>query len=228
MKFIIAIDGVASAGKSTTARQLAERLGFVHLNTGSMYRGVTYGLLLREAIRAEGDRLHELLDELPLDFRIIDKSLMVYYDDSMILNELRSRKVDEWVSFVAKNPIVRRFLVKNQRRLGYEHSIVCEGRDIGSVVFPEADLKVFLTCDPEERARRRMKELQHKGETREIRDVLRNLKERDREDSNREHSPLVKTEDAFVVDTTRLTIEEQVSVIEHEARRRMQAKVENE
>lgn len=221
MKFVIAIDGTASSGKSTTAKLLAKKLGFTHLDTGAMYRAVTYLLLKKKAVEADNKLLQKILLQFPLEFKLRNRKLYVYLGGKLLKEELRSPEVDRWVSPVAERPIVRAFLVAKQRKLGKRRRLVCEGRDIGSVVFPDADFKVFMGCELEERARRRQKELEENGILRDIEEVKANLAERDDIDSNRKISPLIHTTDAFYVETTHLTIEEQVEIIEEEVRERL-------
>ncbi|NLI99339.1 (d)CMP kinase [bacterium] len=221
MKFVIAIDGTASSGKSTTARLLAKKLGFVHLDTGAMYRAVTYLLLTKKAQESDDERIANVLLKSSLTFKIQRGSLHVYLGDKELKDELRTPEVDNWVSPVSERSIVRAYLVAKQREIGRNRKIVCEGRDIGSVVFPDAGLKVFMTCDMAERAMRRQKELREKGIDQSGEDVEASLARRDEIDSNRKISPLKCTSDAFRIDTTDLTIEEQVAIIEEEVQKRM-------
>lgn len=222
MKFVVAIDGTASSGKSTTARLLAKKLGFTHLDTGAMYRAVTYLLLKKKAVEASDEKLQTILLSSPLDFKINRHSLCVYLADKNLDKELRTPEVDSWVSPVSERAIVRAFLVARQRKLGRNRKLVCEGRDIGSVVFPDADLKVFMRCDLEERSRRRQKELADKGEELSEEEVRAGLARRDEIDSGRKISPLTRTPDAFLVDTTNLTVDEQVDVIFKEVMARLE------
>ncbi|MEA3311300.1 MAG: (d)CMP kinase [candidate division WOR-3 bacterium] len=224
MKFVVAIDGTASSGKSTTARLLAKKLGVAYLDTGAMYRAVTYLLLQEDALEASDRLLQKILLNSPLEFKIRNRKLCVYLDGKLLENELRTPEIDRWVSPVAKRALVRAFLVAKQREIGKRRRLVCEGRDIGSVVFPDAALKVFMGCFLDERARRRKKELEERGISRDIEEVKANLKQRDEVDSHRKLSPLTRTTDAFYVDTTHLTIEEQVALIEAEVRKRMVGK----
>jgi cytidylate kinase len=224
MGFIIAIDGTASAGKSTTARMISERLGFVYLNTGSMYRAATYVLLKHGSVESSDDAVMKILEAAHLEFRVEKRTLVVYYEGKRLEDELRSPEVDRWVSPVAARPPVRKFMVKIQRSIAGKHNITCEGRDIGSTVFPGAGLKVFMLCDLKERAKRRLKEDDGKGISENLRMIEKNLKERDYIDTHREYTPMRQTSDAFVVDTTHLTIEQQVGIVEKEARKRMASK----
>ncbi|MBN2378467.1 (d)CMP kinase [candidate division WOR-3 bacterium] len=220
MKFVVAIDGPASSGKSTTARLLARKLGFIHLDTGAMYRAVTYLLLGKQAEEATDDKVAGILESSPLEFSIIEGALSVRLDGKQLTDELRSPEVDRWVSPVSERRVVRKFCVKKQREIGKDAKLVCEGRDIGSVVFPDAELKVFMKSDLAERARRRQKELEAKGIDSDEVEVKAGLVTRDKIDSGRELSPLIQVDDAMVVDTTDMSIEEQVDVIYKEVVKR--------
>jgi len=224
LKFVVAIDGTASSGKSTTAKLLAKKLGFIHLDTGAMYRAVTYVLLKDGVPDADDELLSRLLPKTPLEFKIEDRSLAVYLNGNRLTDQLRTPEVDSWVSPVSEKPRIRSFLVAKQRELVKDSKLVCEGRDIGSVVFPDADLKVYMTCEISERARRRIKELAEKGITQGMDEVKAGLQERDRIDSTRKISPLVRTTDAVLVDTSKLSIDEQVALIEKEVVSRMRDK----
>jgi len=221
LKCVVAIDGTASSGKSTTARLLAKKLGVAYLDTGAMYRAVTYLLLQEDALEASDRLLQKVLLDAPLEFKIRNYKLYVYLNGKRLSDELRSTEVDRWVSPVAERALVRAFLVAKQRELGRNRKLVCEGRDIGSVVFPDAVLKVFMSCDLVERARRRQKELEERGISRNIEEVKANLAKRDDTDSHRKISPLLHTPDAFYVETTNLTIDQQVDIIYEEVMTRM-------
>jgi cytidylate kinase len=224
LKFVVAIDGTASSGKSTTAKLLSKKLGFIHLDTGAMYRAVTYVLLGRQAEEAADDKVAEILAGSPLEFKIVRKALSVRLDGKRLKDELRSPEVDKWVSPVSERKAVREYCVARQRELGKDTKLVCEGRDIGSVVFPDACLKVFMKCDLAERAKRRQKELAEKGmEAGEI-EVRAGLVTREKIDSGRELSPLIQVKDAMVVDTTYMSISEQVKVIYDEVVKRMKGR----
>jgi cytidylate kinase len=222
LKFVIAIDGTASSGKSTTARLLAKKLGFTHLDTGAMYRAVTYLLIRKKAVESDDVKVGKVLLASTLKFKILKHSLHVYLDDKELLNELRTPEIDRFVSPVSERSIVRAYLVAKQREIGKNRRLVCEGRDIGSVVFPDAELKVFMSCDMDERSRRRKLELEEKGIAQTEDEVKESLSMRDEIDSNRKLSPLTRTPDAFFVDTTDLSIEKQVELIEKEVEKRMQ------
>ena len=194
---VVAIDGPAGAGKSTVARALAERLGFTYLDSGAMYRAVALALLERDGVASE--RAREL--ELELGDRVMANGRDV-------TEAIRSPEVAEAASKVATNPRVRAALVEKQRSLLGDGDWVAEGRDIGTVVAPDAEVKVFLTASPEERARRRAEELGTDVET-----VLRDQALRDAQDEEREHSPLVRADDAMELDTTGLSMDQVVDRI---------------
>ena len=224
--FVLAIDGPAGSGKSTTARLCAERLGFLHLDTGAMYRAVTIKMLGIEGSRDRGIKwtdkaLAELLRRTRISVGWDKRGMRTFLDGKDVSSEIRSPEVSGFVSEVSAIPAVRHKMVAEQRHVAAGRSVVCEGRDIGSVVFPDAGLKIFLVCETSERARRRRLELAEKGSRVSRRSVLANLVERDRIDSGREVSPLRRVPDAVLVDTSHLTIDEQVSVICDLARRRM-------
>ena len=204
--FVIAIDGASSTGKSTLAKGLAKALGFAHVDSGAMYRGVTlyaqqHDLLENKKLKTEN--LLSQLDDIHLRFE----------GDNFWLNgvdvsaEIRSMQVSEAVSLVAAIPQVRTFLVAQQRIMGASQSVVMDGRDIGTVVFPKADLKLFLTADVNTRAQRRFDELSAQNNLTSVAEVRNNLAERDHLDSTRAESPLVQAADAIVLDATQYTVE---------------------
>ncbi len=219
--FILAIDGPAGSGKSTTARLCAERLGFRHLDTGAMYRAVTLKALRTGTIIASPSALFALLQRTRVTVAWDGRGMRTFLDGKDVSQEIRSPEVSALVSEVSAISTVRRRLVIEQRRVAAGRAIVCEGRDIGSVVFPDADLKIFIECDAAERARRRQLELAGQGVCTGQDAVLANLVKRDRIDSGREVSPLRRMPDAVLIDTTHLTIEEQVDIVCDLARRRM-------
>ena len=219
---IIAIDGPAGSGKSSTAREVARRLGYLHVDSGAYYRALTYALLEQEIPAAEWDGLGpERLDELGVRGERGDDGLRIRVAGQAVDRELRTDQVNAHVSHVARIPGVRAWLLDRLRDLARHEDVVVDGRDIGTAVFPDAPLKVFLVADPEVRARRRLRE---QGVETPDRDTLLNaierLKERDRTDSEREVAPLMAAEDAVRVDTTALTFDEQVAAILELARAR--------
>ncbi len=221
--FVLAIDGPAGSGKSTTARLCAERLGFCHLDTGAMYRAVTLKVLRTGTDVRDQRALARLLERTSVSVVWDRHGMKTLMDGRDVSDDIRSPEVSAFVSEVSAIPLVRHKMVAEQRRVARAHDVVCEGRDIGSVVFPEADLKIFLECDAGERARRRRLELAEKGTLVSSKAVLANLAKRDRIDSGRAVSPLRRMPDAVLVDTSFLTIEEQVAVVCELARKRLSA-----
>ena len=209
---IIAIDGPAGSGKSTTAKIVAEKLGFIHINTGAMYRGIALKCLQQDINPDDIVKMEKILSEMSFQFGGEDGS-QLYMNGKDISFEITSTEVTETVSRISAIPMVREKLVQYQREMAGWLDVVLEGRDIGTVVFPDAEFKFFLIADIEERARRRKKEMETMGGIVSLAELTAELEERDRKDSTREHSPLIKAEDAVEIDTTGLSIEQQVNRI---------------
>ncbi len=209
---IIAIDGPAGSGKSTTAKIVAEKLGFIHINTGAMYRGIALKCLKQDINPDDIVEMENILSETAFQLSGEDGSQM-YMNGKDISFEITSTEVTETVSRISAIPMVREKLVNYQRKMAEGQDVVLEGRDIGTVVFPNADFKFFLIADIDERARRRMGDMETRGEIVTLEELISGIAERDRRDSNREHSPLKKAEDAVEIDTTGLRIEAQVNCI---------------
>jgi len=205
----IAIDGPAGAGKSTVARGLAKKLGYLYLDTGALYRAVTFYLLDRK-IDVHDPDLRGVLALIEISLETDHHGTRVILNNRDVTLFIRSPEVDRMVSKVAESKAVRDFLRTIQRKIALSRPSVVEGRDIGTVILPEADLKIFLTATPEVRAYRRWLELQERGNAIDYKTVLKNILERDRIDSSRQHAPLKKAEDAIPIDTSFLTIEEVV------------------
>ncbi len=214
---IIAIDGYASCGKSTLAKQLAQTLGYTYIDTGAMYRAVTLFALRQGLITTEVDRsgLIAHLPEIKIEFRYNPETgrSETFLNGENVEAQIRSMEVSGWVSPVAEIAEVRSHLVALQQTMGKQRRIVMDGRDIGTVVFPDADLKLFLTASPEERARRRYQELLQKGEKVSYEEVLENVRQRDQIDSNREVAPLKPAPDAIIIDNTNIGIDEQLAMV---------------
>lgn len=205
-RIVVAIDGPAGAGKSTLARRVAEKLGFVYINSGAMYRAVALWAIRLGVQTSDMHRLEQLAKEAVLDLAPGDGRVLLNGED--VTDALSEPAVSDAASKVSAVPAVRRALLGQQRRIAEEHSVVMEGRDIGSVVFPNAQVKIFLDAEPEERARRRTVELQQKGLPAELHIVAGELQERDQRDRQRTEAPLVQAPDAELVETTGLTLEE--------------------
>jgi cytidylate kinase len=210
---IIAIDGPAASGKSTTAQKVAEKLGFTYMDTGAMYRAVTLSIILEGIDPEDSRRLHKLLDELFLDLKWENRHLAVFLNGKDVTEDIRSVEVTKRVSAVSAIPKVREKMVAIQQSLGSRTDCVIEGRDIGTVVFPNADWKFYITANYDSRARRRQRDLLALGENQSIARLIEDLKVRDKKDSSRLLSPLKRAVDAIEIDTTHLTINEQVKLI---------------
>jgi cytidylate kinase len=211
---IIAIDGPAGAGKSTTARRVAERLGYPYLDTGAMYRALALALL-RQDPTLDPERAREALARVQLRVAWDNGRLRVFLDSEDVTEAIRTPEVSQAASRISAWPEVRARLLAEQRRIGRAWAqqyggVVLDGRDIGTVVFPEAEVKVFLVADPEERARRRQRELAERGQEVPLEQVLAEILQRDAQDRQRAVAPLRKADDAVELDTTSLSIDEQV------------------
>jgi CMP/dCMP kinase len=212
---IVALDGNSGCGKSSTAKALAKKLEFIYIDTGAMYRAVTL-FFIKHSIDLKNDLdVQQALKQIDISFKFNPNTGMneTFLNGKNVEKEIRQMEVSNLVSPVSELSKVRRKLVEQQRRLGEGNSIVMDGRDIGTVVFPNADLKIFMTADLEERARRRQKELAEQGVQVELADIVGNLKNRDIIDSSRKDSPLRRAEDAHFIDTSNLTFDEQVNNI---------------
>ena len=213
---VIAIDGFSSTGKSSISKVVADTLGLIHIDTGAMYRAITlFGLRNFKNEKQEIDlrKLLQNLNEISLEFRENSGKLEIYLNGENVSKEIRTTEVSDNVSFIAKQSEVRERLVVLQRDIAEKQGVIMDGRDIGTVVLPNADYKFFLTASADERARRRFLELQSLGIETTIEEVKQNLIERDRIDSEREISPLKQAEDAILIDNTNLNKEETIDLI---------------
>lgn len=211
-KLIIAIDGPAGSGKSTTAKLVAKRLNYLYIDTGAMYRAVTL-FVLRNNLIGKTNKIIEFANSLKIVLSFIDGETNITINGEDVSKEIRSFEVNSNVSEISCIEGVRKILVKKQQEMGKNGGVVMEGRDIATVVFPSADVKIYLTAGIDERAERRAKEFSEKGTDVPIDKVKENLKNRDFIDSNREASPLTKASDSIEVDTSNTTIVEQVNLI---------------
>ncbi|MBU1921486.1 (d)CMP kinase [bacterium] len=210
---IIAIDGPAGSGKSTTARLVAEKLHLMHIDTGAMYRAVALKMLKHGVELTDKEQLQKLLDSTMVTQKESADGLRILLDSVDVTDDIRTPEISLWVGPVSEHPVVREHLVKWQRELGQAGGVVLEGRDIGTVVFPDADLKIFLIADVHVRALRRRKEMLARGIDQPVEEVEDALAARDERDSTREYSPLRKADDAAEVNTTHMTIGDQVDAI---------------
>ena len=210
---IIAIDGPAASGKSTTAKLVAKKLKMTYLDTGAMYRAVTLALLRSNTNLDDYDSICQVVSELELDIYDQGTKTVVRLDGEDVSQAIRSMLVTENVSAVSAVKYVREAMVEIQRNIGKKTNCVVEGRDIGTVVFPDAEFKIFMVADDKMRAERRFKELHLMGENRSLQEVMTNLKKRDQKDSTRSHSPLLKADEAIEIDTSMLSIDQQVEKI---------------
>ena len=214
-KITIAIDGHSSCGKSTMAKDLAKAIGYIYVDTGAMYRAVTYYALQHQLFGEDGqpdeERLKEQMDDICISFQLNEETGRpdTYLNGECVESEIRGMEVSGKVSLIAALPFVREAMVAQQQRMGADKGVVMDGRDIGTVVFPDAELKVFVTATTQVRAQRRYDELVKKGEEADFDDILRNVEERDYIDSHREVSPLRQADDAILLDNSDMTIPEQ-------------------
>ena len=214
-KIVIAIDGYSACGKSTTAKAAARNLGYKFIDTGAMYRAVTLYFYQNHIEITNPKQVLKAMDSIQLGFVFNTKSgkPQITLNGLMVENEIRQMHISESVSEVSAVSEVRKDVISQQRQLGKKRGVVMEGRDIGTVVFPDAELKIFMTANLEVRATRRQKELLETGQMVELDKVIQNIQKRDHLDTTRKESPLVKAEDAYELDTTHMTLEEQIEEV---------------
>ncbi|HNV82506.1 MAG: (d)CMP kinase [Tenuifilaceae bacterium] len=214
-RIVIAIDGHSSCGKSTFAKLIAKELGYLYIDSGAMYRAVTLACI-REGIANEAgidlDRLPKLLDNIEVGFTPNPKGegWLTTLNGQAVEDEIRTLEVSNLVSPVSAIPMVRSIMTRQQQEMGRNKGIVMDGRDIGTVVFPQAELKIFMTASPEIRAQRRLKEMHEKGQHATFEEVLANVRERDRIDQSREVAPLRQADDAIILDNSYMTVPQQM------------------
>ncbi|MEG0018301.1 MAG: (d)CMP kinase [Hydrogenoanaerobacterium sp.] len=209
----VAIDGPAGAGKSTIARAIAQKLGYIYADTGALYRAIAYYALNKNVkIKSESEIL-PLLDEIIVTLKFINNEQHVFINEEDVSDKIRTSDVSMAASDVSALPAVRKFLFALQQNLAKENNIVMDGRDIGTVVLPNATVKIFLTATADERAKRRWKELKEKGKDVNLADVLHDVTTRDYNDEHRDISPLMQADDAVLVDTTKDTLEQAIERI---------------
>ena len=216
-KITIAIDGYSSTGKSTLAKALAKKMGYLYVDSGAMYRAVTLYALDNSLIASQlnQNQLISLLPQIQIEFKMNPETGIgeVFLNGKNVEQEIRSMRVSAWVSPVSAISEVRTKLVSQQQSMGLKKGVVMDGRDIGSVVFPNAELKLFLTADDDVRAKRRFDELMQKSHNVSLESVKANLIARDQQDSSREDSPLIQTQESVVIDNSKLTIQDQLDLV---------------
>ena len=212
MKYVsVAVDGPAGSGKSTITKMVAKSLGFYYIDTGAMYRALTFNFLSNGLDELEEEKIKQLLSKTDFKVEYVDGVQYVYVNDEEVSDKIRTAEVSKFTSLFAKSPAVRDFLIDTQRNLANTNNIIMDGRDIASVVLPNADVKIFLTASVEERARRRVLDFERQGiENVDFEKVKEDIKARDWQDENRDIAPLIKVESATLIDTTSLTIDEVV------------------
>ena len=213
MKYVsVAVDGPAGSGKSTITKLVAKELGYNYVDTGAMYRALTYKFLSNGLKELEENDIKNLLENVDFRVEYVNGVQYVYVNDVEVSDKIRTAEVSKYTSLFAKSPSVREFLIDTQRNLAGTNNIIMDGRDIASVVLPNADVKIFLTASVEERARRRMLDFERQGiENVDFEKVKEDIKARDWQDENRDIAPLIKVESATLIDTTTMTIEEVVA-----------------
>ena len=225
-KIVIAIDGHSACGKSSTAKKVAKQLRYIYLDSGAMYRAATLYFLRNNVSFSDAEQVDKAVEDIHIEFKLGEDGLPItWLNGENVEQDIRSMEVSAKVSEVSALKPVREAMVAIQRKMGENKGIVMDGRDIGSVVFPNAELKIFMTASEEVRAERRKKELEEKGQEIPFEEVLKNVHERDRMDSTRKESPLIKVEDAIVIDNSHMTFADQVEKVIQLAREKMAAKV---
>lgn len=209
---IIAIDGPSAVGKSTIAKLIAQKLGYLYIDTGAIYRAITWKVLQKNIDLNNEDLVSDLVSKIHISIKKIDRNFKNYYrifiDGEDVTEEIRNPKIDQNVSLIAKMPKIRKQLISLQKNLAKKGNVVMEGRDISSIILPNADIKLYFTASEEERIKRRYQELKNKGYKIDYKEVKEQIVQRDSIDSKRKYAPLIKTKDAIIIDSTNKTIEE--------------------
>ena len=209
----IAIDGPSGAGKSSLAKQLAQELGYLYVDTGAMYRAIGLYAVRRGADPKNGEQVEPLLPEIQLDIRLVEGTQHIYLNGEDVSTDIRAEKIGMAASGVSAIPAVRQFLLDTQRDLARANNVLMDGRDIGTVILPHAQVKIFLTASDTARTQRRYKELVEKGQTPDYEQVLADIRQRDYQDSHRAVAPLRQAEDTVLVDTSHLNLEESLEAL---------------
>ncbi len=217
----VAIDGPAGAGKSTIAKKIAKELGFVYIDTGALYRTIAYDMVKRRISPSEDAAVKDALSSLQIELAFQDGEQHVYLDGEDVSSFIRTPEISMAASSFSALPPVRAFLLELQRDMARRHNVIMDGRDIGTVVLPNADIKIFLTASPEDRAKRRHQELLEKGMESDYASVLEDIKKRDDNDANRPIAPLRPSQDSLIVDTTGNTLEKSVSLLSRMIKERL-------
>lgn len=207
----VAIDGPAGAGKSTIARKVSDKMGFIYVDTGALYRAIGYCAILNGINPKDCSGVSSLLNDIKISLRFKDSKQRVFIGDMDVSDNIRTPEVSMAASDVSAIPSVREFLLDLQKKLALENNVIMDGRDIGTVVLPNANIKIFLTASSEERARRRYADLKKKDDTIKFQDVLNDIKQRDFNDINRDIAPLKPADDAIIIDTTGESLEQSVT-----------------
>ncbi|MDD2376184.1 MAG: (d)CMP kinase [Clostridia bacterium] len=210
-KYIIAIDGPCATGKSCIAKLLAKKLSIIYVDTGAMYRVCAYYFITNN-IKINEENAKKYMKEIDIKLNYTDGKIIIHLNNQDVTDDIRTPEISMGASDISKIPYVRERLVDMQRKMGEDISVIMDGRDIGSVVFPNADIKVYLDGDIKTRTLRRKKDLEKMGCTLSLEEIEKDMKKRDSQDMNRDHSPLIKVEDAILIDTTYMSVEE---VVEH-------------
>lgn len=205
MSFIVAIDGPAGSGKGTITKQVGEKLGLINIDTGAMFRCVTLNMIQKGIKIEEENKIKEMLNKIEIELKENEE---VFLNGQEVTKRIRENDINHFISPVSMIPMVREKLLDLQRKMAQGKNIIMEGRDIGTVVFPNADVKIYLDASPEERAKRRVQQNQEKGITTSYAEVLKSIKDRDEKDATRKIAPLRKAEDAIYIDSTNMTIDE--------------------
>ena len=216
MEFVVAVDGPAGSGKGTITKKIAERIGLINIDTGALYRSVTLYMIRNNIELQDEEKIEEMLKNINIEFRKEDNQEKVYLDGEDVTREIREKAVNEMVSPVSTIGRIRENITNLSKKIAEGKQIIMEGRDIGTNVFPNANVKIYLDATPEERANRRLKQNEEKGINIPYEEILENVKYRDYTDSHRELSPLKQADDAIYIDTTNMTIEEVVEKIINE------------